>query len=334
MMVTVAICTWNRAALLERTLAAMCSIRIPDGVSWELLVVNNNSTDNTDDVLSRYCARLPLRRLYEPKQGLSHARNCAVSAANGDLLIWTDDDVLVDPDWLGEYAEAAQAHPDFSFFGGTVNPWFEVEPPAWITQHLTCFQGPYAIRQLGGEVRPLTEDEEPFGANMAIRMNVAAAFSFDTELGRKGNGMLSGDESELTKRIKTRGHRGLWVGPARVRHFITAGRLNARYLRKWFYEGGRSNIRMDGIGQDWRWFADMPLFALKALWQARLKRAVFWYGKDRGWAKAFGDVPYYKGLIAEARVVRRTMRQVSGEGVDNAKRLCGVVRIGANLIKD
>src|SRR5262249_5404549 len=109
---TVAVCTWNRAALLDRTLEQFTRLRVPAGLQWELLVVNNNCTDDTDQVLGRYRDRLPLSPLFEPRQGLSHARNCAVQAAAGDLIVWTDDDVLVDPDWLGCHVAAAQRWPE------------------------------------------------------------------------------------------------------------------------------------------------------------------------------------------------------------------------------
>src|SRR4051812_4932182 len=109
--VTVAICTWNRSALLDRTLTSMRHLVIPEGVEWEILVVNNNCTDDTDDVLSRHFAGLPLRRVFEPRQGLSNARNAAIDVAAGELICWTDDDVLVDPGWLSAYVEAASRWP-------------------------------------------------------------------------------------------------------------------------------------------------------------------------------------------------------------------------------
>jgi glycosyltransferase involved in cell wall biosynthesis len=123
--------------LLDETLARLQELHIPEGVIWELLVVNNCCTDNTDEVISRHGARLPLRRLHEPRPGLSNARNCALGAARGDLLIWTDDDVLVDSRWLEEYVRAAHDWPEAAFFGGTVNPWFPKAPPRWILQNLT-----------------------------------------------------------------------------------------------------------------------------------------------------------------------------------------------------
>ena len=102
MIVSICVCTWNRAALLDQTLTAMRQLRIPVGVEWEILVVNNQCTDDTDLILSQHARRLPLRRLLEAKQGLSNARNCAVAGSLGELILWTDDDVVVDPEWLSE----------------------------------------------------------------------------------------------------------------------------------------------------------------------------------------------------------------------------------------
>src|SRR5947209_1930972 len=135
MKISVAICTWNRAELLDRTLAEMRNLRIPEGVEWELLIVNNNCTDMTDTVIDRYRRQLPIRRLFEHAQGLSHGRNHALDAASGDLLIFTDDDVLVDPEWLAAYAAAAQSWPQATYFGGTIHHWFAVAPPAWIERN-------------------------------------------------------------------------------------------------------------------------------------------------------------------------------------------------------
>ena len=118
--VTVAICTWNRAKLLDATLAQMCKLRIPSGITWELLVVDNNCTDDTPAVVERYADRLPVRRLDEKNQGMSYARNCAQRAAAADLLLWTDDDVLVDEDWLAAYVRAAARWPNAGYFGGLI----------------------------------------------------------------------------------------------------------------------------------------------------------------------------------------------------------------------
>ena len=141
MKITVIICTWNCAELLDRTLKSLRHLHIPEGVSWELLVVNNNSPDNTDAVLDQHMRHLPLRRLFEANQGLSNARNRALTEARGDLIIWTDDDVLVDPHWLAEYHAAAQNWPEAGYFGGMIEPIFEAPPPKWLRRNLDLLEG-------------------------------------------------------------------------------------------------------------------------------------------------------------------------------------------------
>src|SRR5438876_1065934 len=179
MHVTVAICTWNRAALLDQTLARMRDLCPPAGVTWELVVVDNNCTDGTAAVVARHAAHLPVRRVVEPKQGHSNARNRGVDEARGDYLIWTDDDVLVAPDWLGAYSAAFSRRPDAGYFGGKIEPWFEADPPpAWVTANLDLLQGMLVIRDLGPEERPFAKDEQPFGANMAFPLAVQRRHRF------------------------------------------------------------------------------------------------------------------------------------------------------------
>jgi glycosyltransferase involved in cell wall biosynthesis len=101
-LVTVAICSWNRAALLRETLKQMTHLERDDSFDWELLVVDNNSTDQTPDVLAEFAGQLPLRVLREPKPRKSNAANLVVKEARGEYILWTDDDVLVEPDWLWE----------------------------------------------------------------------------------------------------------------------------------------------------------------------------------------------------------------------------------------
>jgi glycosyltransferase involved in cell wall biosynthesis len=236
MKVVVAICTWNRAALLDQTLAEMRKLRIPDGVEWEVLIVNNNCTDETDDVIGRHSPHLPLRRLFEPNPGQSNARNCAIEAASGELIVWTDDDVLVDPDWVAEYVNAAQKWEDAAFFGGQILPWFEGNPPKWLQQHWRTVEGVFAVRDLGEEPLPFSQDVVPFGANFAVRTDVQRRYQFDPNLGLRPNGNMRGEETAVIQRMLTDGLTGWWLPLSKVRHFIPKSRQTSTYLYS-FYHG-------------------------------------------------------------------------------------------------
>ena len=134
--VTIAICTWNRSKSLRATLLSLQQLIVPSGIDWELLIVNNNCTDNTDEVIEQFADGLPIRLLHEKRQGLSNARNCAVEAAKGDYILWTDDDVIVDPNWLVAYVNAIRTWPNATLFGGPIKLKLEGNPPSWLPEML------------------------------------------------------------------------------------------------------------------------------------------------------------------------------------------------------
>ena len=239
MHVTVAICTWNRADMLRQTLEQMERLAVPSGATWELLVVNNHSTDATDQVIAAFEQRLPVRRLYEAEPGLSNARNAAIREAGGEYIIWTDDDVLVSEDWLQEYAYAFRQWPEASVFGGRIDPWFIGSPPAWLPRVFSQVRNAFATLDLGDEPQPLSRNRFPFGANMAFRMADQARFPYQPTLGRRAGSLLGGEEVDLVQRMLDAGLTGRWVPTARVRHLIPADRQTTRYLRAYFFAQGQ-----------------------------------------------------------------------------------------------
>jgi glucosyl-dolichyl phosphate glucuronosyltransferase len=234
-LITVAICTWNRAELLRQTLEQMTKLTVlPASASWELIVVDNACTDSTVNVLESFMGRLPLRRVFEPKPGQSNARNAAIAETRGEYIVWTDDDVLVDSDWLREYALAFATHPDVAFFGGPIAAWFNPDPEPWLAAVLPRISAAFAIRELASQDETITPAFLPFGANMAFRTSVLRKTGFDPRLGRVRKGMLGGDETALLIHLLERGETGRWVPGARVRHFIPPERQTIRYLRGWY----------------------------------------------------------------------------------------------------
>jgi glycosyltransferase involved in cell wall biosynthesis len=255
MKVTVAICTWNRARLLDQTLSEMRKLFIPSGVDWEVLIVNNNCTDDTDDVISRYKHDLPVRRLFEPKPGLSNARNRAQDEADGGVILWTDDDVLVDQGWLAAVSGAAARYPQAAGFGGPVDPWFPVAPDPDLLAAFPCVRRGFCGVDHRIPEGPLGPDRGFVGANMAFRYDWIAGLKFNPNLGaaphpaasESGINHGSGEESEFIDRLRGRGGELIWVPDMRVRHYVDPSRLTLSYLSDHLYEGGRHYIRHRGI---------------------------------------------------------------------------------------
>jgi glucosyl-dolichyl phosphate glucuronosyltransferase len=245
--ITVAICTWNRAAMLDQTLDAIHRLKIPEGISWELVIVNNNCSDNTDEIISKHSGVLPIIRVFEPKQGLSNARNAAVSASKGEYILWTDDDVLVDQDWISAYVAAFREHPGAAMFGGPITPWFEGSAPAWIKESWPIIAAAYAERDFGVEPFALKQDRLPYGANFALYATEQKKHLYDPHLGLVCETILLGEETKVMQDILKDGGLGWWVPGAGVKHWIPRSRQNLAYLRSYFIGCGRTRSRSSSL---------------------------------------------------------------------------------------
>lgn len=237
--VTIAICTRNRADLLAQALDSIGRLRIPDRLSWELIVVNNNSTDNTDNVIAAYVNRgaLPIRREFEAVLGNANARNRATSVAQGNYLIWIDDDVVVHEGWLCAYVDAFRRWPDATFFGGKVIPQLEEPVPQWIREtwdSVPIVRTVFAFRDYGDKPIPLSLNPRrvPVGANCAILAAVQKEYGYHRNLGVRGPKRgISAADSFLFERLLHDGHSGYWVPEAILAHHIPQSRQTVSALK-------------------------------------------------------------------------------------------------------
>ncbi len=255
--VTVAVCTWNRAALLDQTLEQMHRLTVPSALEWELLVVNNNCTDDTDAVIAKHGVRLPIRRLFEPRPGKSYAANQAVQQARGDLVLWTDDDVLVDGGWLASLIQAAARHPHAAGFGGPIEPWFPVSPdPDYLAAFPALHNGFCGIENDHPE-GPI-DTEAIYGANMAFRRDAHLNHSFDTALGPRPRQLRAGgcsialsvggdEEVDLVRKVRSSGAQIVWVPTMRVKHYVDPGRMTYDYIRLHTMDLARQSVHWQGI---------------------------------------------------------------------------------------
>jgi glycosyltransferase involved in cell wall biosynthesis len=238
MQVTIGICTWNRCSLLSQTLEQLTNLVIPDGIEWEVLVVDNNSTDSTKEVTESFAANLPLRYIFEPNPGKSHALNTASKIAAGEYILWTDDDALVDPGWMTSYCEAFQRHPGAGFFGGPVEPWFEGSPPLWVKRCLSQIGPIYAIRDFGEQPFLFSEEIKPYGVNWAVERKKQLRYPYDPSLGRQPGRFIGGEETAIMDAMLGAGIEGWWVPGARVRHYAPRVRQSTNYIRKFYFGEG------------------------------------------------------------------------------------------------
>ncbi len=243
---SVAICTWNRAESLQRTLDSLTRLKVPPDSDWEVVVVENNCNDGTAEVCRQWSAKLPLKTYSEPQQGHCYARNRALKNCHSDVLVWTDDDVEVSRDWLVHYHQAVLADPGNAFWGGPIRPKFADQVPKWVAENWSTLQGCFATRDLGKKAIALAPDRLPYGANFAIRTDVQKQFPYDVKLGRRGLDVTGDDELEMMRRVLQAGYRGQWVPQAAVDHLIPTNRATLSYVYRYFVGQGKRISRTDG----------------------------------------------------------------------------------------
>lgn len=255
---SIIVCTYNRAESLRDTLRALRAQQTSTGRQWEVIVVDNNSKDHTRQVVEEAQRDWPLLRYeFEAAQGLSHARNHGISAAQGEVLLFTDDDVLPELDWLETTLTGIEKyHADAC--GGYIAPIWETPPPPWLTER---FYGFLAIRTDRSDDHTLTKaSQTPFGANMAIKKKIFGQVGlFDTSRGRKGNVLASGEDGELFQRILASGFKVVFLGESRVHHKVESFRLTKRYFRRWRFQTSRNIAQSSGLAGERRLF-NIPLF--------------------------------------------------------------------------
>ena len=242
--VTVAIPTYNRAAFLRQTLAGLVEQQFPRD-HFEILVIDNNSIDGTRAVVAEFADSRPAPRyLLEKHQGLDYARNRAIAEARGEIIVFGDDDILVQPDWLAQMAVPLLADPAqrIGAIGGEVIPVFPDGLPPWVAE----WHSPLAFRS---DLGPLEARHSPMGANLAFPKWVFAKLGlFHTALDRAAGNYFSGGDSEMIRRVRAAGHE-VWFAPAAaVRHQMPASRTTFRYASRHAFDSARSRV-IDRAGQ-------------------------------------------------------------------------------------
>ena len=265
---SVIVCTHNRCDTLVSCLRSLQAMRVPAELSWEVIVVDNNSTDATRTVVEqlRRGSASNVRYVFEPQQGKSRALNAGVRAARGRLLAFTDDDVRVDPDWLPNLLRTFDEF-DCAGVGGRVVADWQCEPPAWLSGGCPRWlQVSLALFDFGDRPVPLVYPEAPFGNNMAFRRDALERHgTFRTDLGPGSGGIIGGEDTELGQRMMRAGETLFYQPAATVHHRVEADRAQKRYFRSWYFKAGKMWMRMQPVPPDATFYFGVPRYLFREL---------------------------------------------------------------------
>lgn len=230
--ITVVISSYNRGDRLH--LALDCVLGQETCVPYEVILVDNNSTDSTRRIVESYCEANPcLRYVFEPRQGVSYARNTGLSMARAPIIAFADDDVQVARNWIATIKREFDSHPDIDCIGGRVLPRWTTPAPAWLSRDQWM---PLALQDYGDEAF-FVDERNPLclvSANLAFRRTVFAETGlFSTRLQRVKDGIGSTEDAELLERYWRTGRRSLYVPDLLVETEVPAERLTRAYHRRW-----------------------------------------------------------------------------------------------------
>jgi glucosyl-dolichyl phosphate glucuronosyltransferase len=249
MNITVVLCTFNRCRSLPQALESVAAQALPDSFEWEVIVVDNNSSDQTRQVAENYFRKYPgrFRYVFEPQQGLSRARNTGIREARGDVVAFMDDDITVEPMWLQNLTASLHVG-RWAGAGGPIRPPQEFRPPGWLTLGGEMdLGGALALFDLGnvpGELK-----KPPYGTNMAFRKSMFEKYGgFRVDLGRCGDNLLSNEDTEFGGRLMAAGERLRYEPSAVVHHPVPKERLSKKYFRAWWFDYGRARVLERGKG--------------------------------------------------------------------------------------
>ncbi len=295
MKITVILCTYNRCRSLANALESVAAQKFLEPVEWEVLVMDNNSKDQTRAVIDDFCERYPgrFRYRFEPQPGKSYALNAAVREAEGDVLAFMDDDVTVEPTWL-QNLTAPLHNKEWAGSGGRIVLVWPDSVPHWLATGGEAARLPLPEFDLGREPKELTEP--PFGTNMAYRKTMFEKHGgFRTDLGPspRTDTPDSCEDTEFGHRLLTAGERLYYEPSAIVHHPVPADRMDKAYFLNWWFDKGRGDVRSAGVPLATRLcVGGVPLYLFRRLavwtlrWMISIEPSQRFSCKLKVWTKA------------------------------------------------
>jgi len=299
--------TCRRSETLQPMLDRMCMLNTR-GISWEILIVDNADDPETRVLVENYAQRLPIHYSVEARPGKNFALNSVIDRVKGELVLFTDDDILPEPDWLQEVRSGAARWPECNVFGGRILPQLP-DPDATIQYKDSFFMRcAYVIADWDlpeGLFPDVQENGGVWGPNMVIRRCVFdKGYRFNTSIGPSGKEYIMGSEAELTLRLFEAGMKAVYLPKTLVYHQIRKEQLEYRWLCDRYYRFGRGAAYKSRGIQGVYWFG-VPRYLYKSL--ARMWISLLLAGPVRAvFRRRYLDYKFLRGQIDQFRLQSRS----------------------------
>ncbi len=276
--ISVIFATYKRPKLLEETLSSFLSLKL-EGLTWEIVLVDNAGDAETEIIAKKYRDMLPIHFLTVTMRGKNNALNRAVSEARGKLFVFTDDDVVVEPDWLIEMWKGANRWSQNHVFGGKILPKYpEGQVPPFEHPFLT---GAYAIADFDIP-EGIYAAHRVWGPNMAIRGALfKEGWKFNADIGPDGSAAyVPGSETDLTNRLEKAGNPAVYLPKSLVHHQIRKEQLDMDWLYGRAFRFGQQNSHKEDKSNISMWFG-IPRHLIGKIIKAYVRIALSFFSKDK-----------------------------------------------------
>ncbi len=263
---SIVLSTFNGAACLQEVLDGYLTCNRPS-TAWELIIVNNGSTDNTEDIIRHFAGKLPLTLLRHDVPGKNGSLNYALSIAKGDLIVLTDDDAIPDIDFILAWEGILSEAENYDIFGGKILPRFPGPIPEFLEKNRQHFPALFAAIDL--QHGPV-DKHSIFGPNMAVRRRVFdGGLMFDEAIGPNSSQhyYMMGSESEFCDRADREGLKFWFNSKAIVTHIIRPHQMSREFVKARAFRHGCGIAYRESIESDIP--NSMPLSMQKANWIIR-----------------------------------------------------------------
>lgn len=289
MKISVVFATHKRSELLKKTLQGLADADT-QGLDWEVIVVDNNGEGEAQWVAHAFAGKLPLKYLIEKRPGKNHALNTALDHTSGELIIFTDDDVIPDRGWIKNLVAAAGRWPEADIFGGRILPLFPHGHPLPFLDH-EFMEGAYVIADWGFPEGAISYGRI-WGPNMMVRRRLFdGGMRFNPLIGPRGSNYIMGGETEFCARAAAAGCKTIHVPSAIVHHHIQPEQLSLPWLCQRAFRYGRSIAALQPNNAK-RMF-NIPRYLIRQMLVAYGCYLLAWLGRDRAKKIACG-IEYYR----------------------------------------